>query len=120
MQETYISFYLKANRIHIFVDALRGLGSPSRICFMIEENGETLLVAPYEKRDFKSHSVPSEVYHGTGCMEVSSMKLCHIIASLHHWDLNRSYRVPGRIREEQKVAIFHLRSAEVIRPAQYQ
>ena len=114
MLETYISFYLKANRIHIFVDSLRGLGSPSRICFMIEESGETLMIAPYEKRDFKSHHVPPDVYNGTGCMEVSSIKLCRIIAELHQWDLNRSYRVPGKIYEDQKVAIFSLRKAEVI------
>lgn len=114
MQETYISFYLKANRIHVFADSLRGLGSPSRICFMIERSGETLLIAPYKKRDFKSHGVPPDVYNGTGGMEVSSIKMCRIIASLHQWDLNRSYRVPGRIHEEQKVAIFSLREAEII------
>ena len=114
MQETNISFYLKANRIHIFVDALRGLGNPSRICFMIAENGESLLIAPYEKRDFKSIGVPPDVYNGTGCMEVSSMKLCHIIAGLHHWDLDRSYRAPGKIHAEHNVAIFSLTEAEVI------
>ena len=114
MLETYISFYLKANRIHIFVDSLRGLGSPSRICFMIKESGETLMLAPYEKRDFKSHGVPPNVYNGTSSMEVSSMKLCRIIADFHHWDLGRSYRVPGKIHPEQKVAIFSLTEAKVI------
>lgn len=114
MHETHISFYLKINRIHIFVDSLRGLGSPSRICFMIEASGETLMIAPYEKRDFKSHSVPPDVYNGAGGMEISSMRLCRIIADLHHWDLNRSYRVPGKIHKEQKVAIFSLRAAEMI------
>lgn len=114
MQETYISFYLKTNRIHIFVDSLRELDSPSRICFMIEENGETFMIAPYEKKDFKSHCVPPDVYNGTGCMEVNSIKLCRIIAGLHRWDLNCSYRVPGKIHKGQKVAIFFLTKAEVI------
>lgn len=114
MRETYISFYLKANRIHIFVDSLRELGSPSRICFMIEKSGETLMIAPHEKKDFKSHNVPPKVYRGAGRMEISSMKLCHIIAELHHWDLNRSYRVPGKIYAAQKVAIFSLGEAEII------
>lgn len=114
MHETHISFYLKANRIRIFVDALRGIGSPSRICFMIEESGETLLVAPYGKRDFRSHAVPPEVYGGTGGMEVSSFKLCCIIANLHHWDLSRSYRVPGKVYPEQKAAVFKLSEAEGI------
>ena len=105
---------MKVNKIHVFVDSLRGIGSPNRICFMIEENGETLLIAPYEKRDFRSHSVPPEVYAGAGGMEVSSIKLCRIIASLYHWDLNRSYRVPGTIYPEKKVAIFRLKEAELI------
>ena len=112
--ETYISFYLKENRIHIFVDSLRGLGSPPRICFLIEESGETFMIAPYKKRDFKSHGVSPNVYHGTSSMEVSSMKLCRIIAGIHHWDLSRSYRVPGTIHTEQKVAVFSLTKAEII------
>ena len=32
MADTYISFYLRNNRIHVFVDALRGIGSPKYIC----------------------------------------------------------------------------------------
>jgi len=112
--ETNISFYLRANRIHIFVDALRGIGEPSRICFMISESGESLLIAPYDKRDFKSHSVPQEVYSGTEAMEISSIKLCRIIAKLHDWDLSRSYRVPGKVYERKKIAIFDLNNAEPI------
>jgi len=114
MADTHISFYLKANRIHVFVDALQGIGNPQRICFMIEENGQTLLISPYEKRDFKSHSVPADVYKGAGCMEVSSKKLCQLIAQLHNWDLNHSYRVPGSINEEHKVVILELAKAEII------
>lgn len=114
MMETHISFYLKTNRIHIFVEALRGIGEPSRICFMISEKGESLLITPYDKRDFKSHSVPRNVYNGTGAMEISSFKLCRIIAKLHHWKLDRSYRVPGQIYETKKVAIFDLTKAEAI------
>lgn len=114
MADTNISFYLKANRIHVFVDALRKIGSPQRICFMIEENGQTLLLAPYEKRDFKSHSVPAEVYKGTGVMEVSSKKLCQLIAQLHRWNPEQSYRVPGNVNEEHKVLIFELTKAEAI------
>ena len=114
MADTNISFYLKANRIHVFVDALRKIGSPRRVCFMIEENGQTLLLAPYEKRDFKSHSVPAEVYKGAGVMEVSSKKLCQLIAQMHHWNLGHSYRVPGIIIAEHKVIIFELTKAEAI------
>ena len=114
MQETNISFYLRSSRIHIFVEALRELGMPSRICFMIEETGETLLVTPYGKRDFVSHAVPQDVYSGTAAMEVSSYKLCRIIANLYNWDLSRSYRVPGRVFPEKKIAIFDLKRAKII------
>lgn len=114
MLGTYISFYLRENRIHLFVDSLRELGSPSRICFMIEESGKTLMIVPYEKRDFKSHGVPPDVYNGTSSMKVSSMKLCRIIADLHNWDMRRSYRVSGEIHADRRVAIFHLTKAEVI------
>ena len=76
MNDTHISFYLRANRIHIFVDALRAIGSPKRICFMVAEDGQSFLIAPYDKRDFKSHGVPADVYQGDGRMEISSMKFC--------------------------------------------
>jgi hypothetical protein len=112
MEDTHISFYLKANRIHVFVDALRGIGSPARICFMISEDGRSLLLAPYPKRDFKSHGVPKEVYSGAGGMEVSSMKLCRLIAAIYSWDLERSYRVPGVVRRDQNVVLFDLTKAE--------
>lgn len=114
MNDTNLSFYLKANRIHVFVKSLRSIGSPSRICFMISEDGENLLITPYSKRDFKSHAVPARVYKGDGSLEISSYKLCHLIAGMQNWDLERSYRVPGTVIPEKKVAVFKLREAEVI------
>lgn len=114
MNDTHISFYLRANRIHIFVDALRAIGSPKRICFMVAEDGQSFLIAPYDKRDFKSHGVPADVYQGDGRMEISSMKLCSIMATLHSWDLSKSYRVPGKKHSEENVVIFDLKKAEII------
>ncbi len=114
MVNTYISFYLNANRIHIFIEALRGIGSPKRICFMIDKDGRNLLLVPYDKRDFVSHGVPKEVYCGLDSMEVCSKKLCRLIAGLHGWDTAYSYRVPGFAKEEQKLAIFDLTQAEQI------
>ena len=80
MSKTHLSFYLKANRIHIFVDALRLIGSPANICFMIGENGKTLILKPYPKKDFHSHRVSAEVYKGKRSMEISSLRLCRIMA----------------------------------------
>ena len=111
MDETYISFYLKVNRIHIFIDALRRIGSPARICFMISQNGSSLLLTPYTKLDFKSHYVSDDVYGGTATMEVHSLKLCRIISEINGWDTNRSYRVPGTIQADQAVIVFDLLNA---------
>ena len=114
MNETYISFYLRYNRIHVFTNALREIGEPSRICFMIGENGHSLLMVPYKKRDFRSHYVPRDVYSGCDSMEINSMKLCRIIAFIHNWDVRKSYRVPGRICPDEQVVIFNLDGAAII------
>ena len=115
MNETYISFYLRSNRIHVFTNALREIGEPSRICFLIGENGHSLLMIPYRKRDFRSHRVPRDVYTGCDSMEINSMKLCRIIAFIHKWDLGQSYRVPGRIFTDEQMVIFNLDRASIIK-----
>ena len=114
MEETYISFYLRSNRIHIFVDALRGIGSPKFICLLIQKDGRTLAITPYKKKDFHSHRVSADVYDGTDGMEVTSMKLCHIVSELHHWDPDKSYRIPGFILSDHSAAIFNLTKADII------
>ncbi|MBD5103277.1 MAG: hypothetical protein HDT47_00225 [Ruminococcaceae bacterium] len=82
---------------------------------MIGKNGRTLLIAPYEKRDFKSHGVPDKVYKSVVSMEINSIRLCRLIAEAHNWDITRSYRVPGKINIKQNVAVFDLSNAEIIR-----
>ena len=49
MVKSYISFYFHQYRVHIFMDVLRGMGNPSRICFMVDFSGNRLLIVPYEK-----------------------------------------------------------------------
>lgn len=111
--ETFISFCLKRHRIRVFVKALKGIGSPQRICFMISSDGQSLLLVPYEKRDLKSHSVPPKVYQGEGDFKINSYKLCRLLAGQHHWDLNGSYRVPGKVYPDQHLAVFDLTSARM-------
>ncbi len=114
MNGVYISFYLKAHRIHIFVEALRSMGSPGQIRFLISENGRVLLIHPYGKRGFTSHRIPREVYGGKRSLEISSYKLCTILAEFHGWDPGCSYRVPGRIAADTRSALFFLDKAEAI------
>ena len=114
MRDTFISFYLRANRVHVFVDALRGIGSPKFICFFLQEDGRTFAITPYKKKDFRSHRIPHDVYEGTNGMEVSSKKLCQIISRMHHWVPDCSYRVPGFVLDDHSAAIFDLSQAEII------
>ena len=114
MSQSFISIYLRSNQILVFVDVLKEIGSPQRVCFMLSQDGKSLLLMPYEKRDLKSHSVPSEVYRGRGDYRINSYKLCHILAEKHHWDLQRSYRVPGKMYPGKQLVVFDLESASVI------
>lgn len=113
MNNIYLSFYLKACRIHIFTETLRLIGCPKRICFLISPDGQSLLMRAYEIRDLKSHKVPPKVYSGRRSFEISSCKLCGILADLHGWNRECSYRVPGIIRQEHRSICFSLAKAEM-------
>ena len=114
MPDTYISFYLRNNRIHIFVDALRGIGSPKYVCFLIADDGQTLILSPYKKKDFHSHRVPQDVYHGIRGFELASLPLCQILTVEFGWDSSKSYRIPGRLVEDKKIVLFDLSRATEI------
>lgn len=114
MEETYISFYLRAGRIHVFIDSLRAINCPRRICFMIDNDGKNLLMIPYSKIDFISHKVPDKVYQGRGCLEISSLNLCKLIANMKNWNKNNSYRVPGKINSKINAVVFRFDKAVII------
>lgn len=69
---------------------------------------------PYKKRDFKSHKVPKEVYHSQDSLEISSFRLCQIMANTLEWDLQHSYRVPGGYNSKLNMIFFSLSDAEKI------
>ena len=114
MSDTCLSFYLKAYRIHVHVDALRKIGSPRIICFLLGDDGNAIALAPYSKKDFHSHRVPGNVYAGDGGLELSSFPLCSLLVSKHKWNPNCSYRVPGELVDGSKIIMFDLTAAEII------
>lgn len=114
MNETSLSFYLQNKRIHVFVASLRAIGCPPYVCFLMAEDGKSLALAPYPYKDFHSHRVPSRVYKGDKSLELTSFRLCKILAGMHHWDTRFSYRVPGIIDPVKKVCIFYLEQGEKI------
>ena len=114
MTDTYISFYLRNNRIHIFVEALRGIGSPKYVRFLIAEDGGSLVLAPYDKKDFCSHRVSPMVYNGKSSLELTSIRLCKLLSAEFGWDCSKSYRVPGKVNKTHGVVMFNLRMASEI------
>jgi len=73
MNETHISFYLRSFRIHLFVDALRGIGSPRFIQFLVGPSGTSLAMVSADKKGFRTHRVPKGIYEGQNQMEINSM-----------------------------------------------
>ena len=114
MNGVHISFYLKTSRIHIFTETLRLIGYPKRICFLISADGQALLIRAHENRDLKSHKVPQDVYDGRRSFEISSWKLCKILADLHSWDLKHSYRIPGVLMRDRRSVRFSLDRKSVV------
>ena len=114
MSNTNLSFYLSVYRIHVFVDTLRSIGSPSFICFLVGNDGTNLAMAPYGKKDFHSHRISKKTYEGGKGLEISSLPLCSLLAERHNWDMSLSYRVPGTILKENNVALFDLSKAQII------
>ena len=56
-------------------------------------------------------------YVGSSSLEINSLRLCSLVAKLHGWDRERSYRVPGKYSTEHNVVIFRLYEAETIERA---
>lgn len=115
---TYISFYLRYNRIHIFCKALRDVGKPEYIRLLINADHMRLIMQPYHKKDFRSFRVPKAIYDhqhgGNESMELHSQTFCLLLANRLGWDTTKSYRVPGIIYYDQNLVCFDLNRAALI------
>jgi hypothetical protein len=116
-EKTYISFYLRTSTIHVFNAALRKIGQPPFVRFMINPDTMQMAMIPANKKDFQSFRVPKGLYSnraGNDAMKVHSQKLCRALASKLGWEVSQSYRVPGKVFEEQRVIRFDLCQASMI------
>lgn len=111
---TFISFYLSTNRIHVFCEAVRAIGKPPYVRFLLNGDGTAMVMEPYDKKEFQSMRVPKSVYSKTGRMDFHSIGFCHLLAYRLSWDQLRSYRVPGKILHNQKLVLFDLKSTFAI------
>ena len=105
---TYISFYLRSNKIHIFSAALREIGTPRYIRFLVHAEKLQLVMQAYHKKEFISFRVPKEGIFTYGSMEVASKAFCQLVAVRLGWDITKSYRIPGIVYPAQKIVVFDL------------
>ena len=113
--DTFISFYLRDSKIHIFHKAIVDLGSPQFIRFRIHEDGTSMVMEAYSKKDFQSHRVQRKKDNWQ--MEIRSQKLCRIMQSRLNWDETQSYRIPGKTYPQQRIVVFDLSAAAMIAPS---
>ena len=108
--DTYISFYLQTSRIHIFSKTIIDIGNPKFIRFLVKEDGKSMAMEAYDKRDFQSHRVPKRTDERWE-MEVRSLPLCKLLMNRLGWEENKSYRLPGKTDASQQLAVFDLTAA---------
>lgn len=117
-EQTFISFYLRSYTIRVFVTSIRSIGQPRFIRFMINTETMQLVMIPADRKDFQSFRVPKGVLNpGTKRqkMAIHSQQFCQLLSKRLGWDTNYSYRVPGTVFAEQKLARYDLSKATVIR-----
>ena len=115
--DTYISFYLSTSRIHIFRSTIKDIGNPKFIRFLVKEDGKSMIMEAYYKKDFQSHRVPKVSDNSRWEMEIRSLPLCTLIQNRLNWKTGQSYRIPGKTYPQQRLAVFDLTAAEQIQQA---
>lgn len=114
MELTSISFYGRSGGIHIFKDAIRAMGQPRFIRFCINADATSLAVVSYSKISLTSFRVPKNINDEDAKIEIYSKGLIRGLCSRLGWKETHSYRVPGRVLDNQSAVIFDLRRAEEI------
>lgn len=111
---TYISFYLKDGKVHVFADAIRSLGTPNYIRFLLGRDGSSMIMEPYHKKEFQSIRVKkdNEQIHHKLCFRCKPF--CKLLENTFGWASLYSYRVPGRLILSQRIILFDLTQAAAI------
>lgn len=110
-ETAYITFYLYSNAIRIFKKTIRGLSSPKFIRFRVNPDGTSMLLEEYDRITLTSFRIPKNIEDTDGNMTVYSKAFCRLMAYKQGWNVEKSYRVPGKVMQHQKVVVFDLTKA---------
>ena len=110
---TFMSFYLKDTQMRISTKALRDIGMPYYVRFLVNPQTNQMIMQAYDKKELTSFKVARKVfidskYHS---FRIASKQFCTAVTHQLHWDMNRSYRVPGVIYSKQNLVQFDLSAA---------
>lgn len=116
-EKTHLSFYLAYNTFRVFTDAVRHVGCPGYVRFLINPDDLRMAMEAYDKKGLTSFKVPGKLFSDTKgtSMRIHSKRFCHLLADKMGWDVTRSYRIPGDIFPRQQVVIFDLSQAVVVK-----
>lgn len=109
---TYVSFYLKDGKIHVYADAIRSLGTPYFIRFLLSQDGSSMIMEPYHKKEFQSIRVKKDSISGK--LYFRCRPLCSLLEHTRGWNHSQSYRIPGRLIQKQRIVLFDLTQATAI------
>lgn len=115
--DTYISFYLAGGRLHIQPEALRKIGCPSYVRFLMSADGMSMIMEPYNRKVFASMRVPKGLYGKAvkrSRMEVKCAPFCRLLAHHLGWDESCSYRIQGKVYPNQRIVKYDLNTAYAI------
>ena len=98
----------------MFADALRSLGTPNYIRFLLGKDGSSMIMEPYHKKEFQSIRVKkdNEQMHRKLCFRCKPF--CKLLENRLGWTSLYSYRVPGRLIPSQRIILFDLTQATAI------
>lgn len=117
--KTYISFYLKDGAIRVYTEAIRFLGQPNYVRFLLNGDGSSMVMEPYHKKEFQSIRVRKNADRKLKKMHFSSAYLCRLMTFALGWNPEKSYRVPGRYIPAQKIVVFDMTKATIINSTNY-
>ncbi len=110
---THMSFYLAHHTFRVFTDAVRRIGCPGYVRFLMNPGELRMAMESHDKKELTSFKVPHNLFTDTKdtSMRIHSKRFCQLLADKIGWDMTKSYRVPGEIFPRQQVVIFDLSQA---------
>ena len=112
--KTYVSFYLKDGMINVYTDAIRFLGEPNYIRFLLNGDGSSMILQAYHKKEFQSIRVPKNADRTWTQTRFCSAPMCRLMKYALGWEPDKSYRVPGKYSPAQKIVVFDMTKATII------